>query len=77
MDLFKVILFGYLRHGLTIASGYLLAHGFIEQSDTQVLMSAGLGLAGVAWSTGSKIVQNYELQKAREGQAANAAPASH
>jgi positive regulator of sigma E activity len=64
MDLLKSILLGYLRHGLTIAAGYLLAQGLIRQADEQVLISAVLALAGVAWSTASKLVANYELQKA-------------
>jgi len=67
MDLLKLILTGYIRHALTIGCGYLLAHGFIEQSDTQVLMSAGLGIAGVAWSTINKYIQSRELTKARAG----------
>jgi len=64
MDLIKSILLGYVRHGLTVAAGYLLAHGLVQQSDEQVLVSAGLALAGMAWSTGSKLIANYELQKA-------------
>ena len=69
MDLLKNILLGYVRHGLTVGCGYLLAHGLISQNDSQVLISAGLGIAGVAWSTGSKLVANYELQKARPASA--------
>jgi hypothetical protein len=65
MDLFKQIFTGYVRHGLTIAAGYLLAHGLIQQADQQVLISAGLGLAGVAWSTVSKLIQDQELRRAR------------
>jgi len=66
MDLFKTILLGYARHGLTAAAGYLLAHGLIQQADQQVLISAALALAGVAWSTLDKVIQNYELAKARK-----------
>ena len=66
MDLLKTILLGYARHGLTAAAGYLLAHGLIQQADQQVLISAALALAGVAWSTIDKVLQNYELAKARE-----------
>jgi hypothetical protein len=66
MDLFKTILLGYVRHGLTAAAGYLLAHGLIEQADQQVLISAVLALAGIAWSTASKFIQNRELTLARK-----------
>ncbi len=66
MDLLKSILIGYARHGLTAFAGYLFAHGLIVQSDEQILVSAGIALAGVAWSTGSKFIANRELQKARQ-----------
>ncbi len=65
MDLIKSILLGYVRHGLTAAAGYLLAHGLIQQTDQQVFISAVLALIGIAWSTGSKMLQNYELRNAR------------
>jgi hypothetical protein len=66
MNLLKSILTGYVRHGLTAAAGYLLAHGLIGQQDQQVLMSAGLALAGVAWSTASKLIQQEELRLAQK-----------
>jgi hypothetical protein len=73
MDLIKSILVGYVRHGLTAFAGYLFAHGLVQQSDEQVLISAGIGLAGVAWSTGSKLIANYELQRARKAMPTSAA----
>jgi hypothetical protein len=66
MDLLKSILIGYVRHGLTTFAGYLFAHGLLQQNDEQVLISAGIALAGLAWSTGSKIIANYELKEARK-----------
>lgn len=69
MDLLKSILLGYLRHALTVAAGYLLAHGLIQQADQQVLISAGLALAGIAWSTVNKLIHDNELQLARAEQA--------
>jgi len=66
MNLLKSILSGYARHGLTAAAGYLLAHGLIQQADQQVLISAGLAVAGVAWSTVSKLIQEEELRLARQ-----------
>jgi hypothetical protein len=70
MNLLKTILLGYIRHGLTLAAGYLLGHGLIDQSGSQVLLSAGMALAGVAWSTGQKLATNLELQIARKAQPA-------
>jgi hypothetical protein len=66
MNLLKSVLLGYARHGLTAAAGYLLAHGLISQENQQVLISAGLALAGVAWSTVSKFAHDEELQLARK-----------
>ena len=66
MNLLKPILLAYLRHALTIASGYLLAHGLIQQTDQQILISAGLALGGIAWTTLDKLATDYELQKARK-----------
>lgn len=64
MELLKSILLGYARHGLTVAAGYLLAHGLIQQADEQVLVSAALALAGIAWSTADKLIRNYETSRA-------------
>jgi len=65
MNLLKTILTAYLRHAITLAAGYLLSHGMIDQSGAQVMASAVLALAGVAWSTVSKLLADYELRKAR------------
>ena len=65
MELLKTILAGYLRHGITIAAGYLLNHGLIDQSGAQVLASAVIALAGLAWSTSSKLIADYELRLAQ------------
>ncbi len=66
MPLLKQLLTAYLRHGLTAFAGYLLAHGLIQQADQQVIISAFLALAGVAWSTVNKVVHDNELQLARK-----------
>ena len=65
MDLLKTILTGYLRHGITILAGYLLSHGLINQSGAQIIASAVLALAGVAWSTAAKLIAHYELAAAK------------
>jgi len=76
MDLIKSILLGYARHGLTAAAGYLLAHGLIQQADEQVLISAGLAIAGVTWSTINKLIHDYELQQASNTSASAPAEAN-
>jgi hypothetical protein len=62
----KAIILGYVRHGLTVGAGYLLAHGLVDQAGGQILASAGLAIAGVAWSTFSKLAANYELLLAQK-----------
>jgi len=62
----KSILFAYLRHALTAAAGYLLAHGLVDQAGGQMLASAALAIAGVAWSTGQKLASGYELKLAQK-----------
>jgi hypothetical protein len=64
MPLLKTLLFSYLRHALTLAAGYLLAHGLVDQAGGQILLSAGLAIAGVAWSTAQKFAAQLELQLA-------------
>ena len=63
----KQILFGYVRHGLTAGAGYLLSHGLIDQSGAQVLASAMLAIAGVAWSTIEKMLANYDQETMQRG----------
>ena len=62
----KQILLGSIRHLLTAGAGYLLAHGLIDQAGGQVLASAGLAIAGVAWSMAQKLMANYELELAKK-----------
>jgi hypothetical protein len=69
MQLLRSIALAYVRHGLTLASGYLLAHGLIDQAGSEILLSAGLAVAGVVWSTGQKFAAQLELQLALKEQA--------
>lgn len=62
----RQILLGYLRHALTMGAGYLLSHGLVDQSGIQILASAVLAIAGVAWSTMQKVAADYEQQLARK-----------
>jgi hypothetical protein len=70
----KAILFGYLRHALTVGAGYLLAHGLVDQAGGQILASAGLAIAGVAWSTGQKMASGYELRLAQKAMSSGILP---
>jgi hypothetical protein len=63
--MFKSIALGYVRHALTAAAGFLLAHGLIDQAGGQILASAGLAIAGLAWSAGQKLLASYELGLAK------------
>jgi uncharacterized membrane protein YjjB (DUF3815 family) len=60
----KTIILGLVRHALTGACGYLISHGLVDQAGSQVLAGAVLGIAGVAWSAGQKLLQKYEVQVA-------------
>lgn len=66
MNLFKAILLGYVRHALTLAAGYFLAHGLIDQAGAQILLSAGLALAGLLWSAAQKVAAQFELDLSRK-----------
>jgi hypothetical protein len=65
-DLFQKMFLGWVRHAMTGGAGFLFAHGLIQQSAEQILISAVLAIAGVAWSSISKAAEDYEkaqLQK--------------
>jgi len=64
------ILRGVARHGLTTVAGYLVAHGYLADSDTQQFVGAGLVLAGLAWSVLDKLAR-AELQRLVELAAAS------
>jgi hypothetical protein len=50
METVKAIGAGMLRHALTGLAGTLAAHGYIQSSQTEQFIGAGLFLAGIAWS---------------------------
>lgn len=44
------MVFGLLRHVLTMAGGYLVAKGYVAEGDVETVVGATLALGGVAWS---------------------------
>jgi hypothetical protein len=48
------MLFGLLRHVLTMAGGYLVAKGYVSEGDVETIVGATIALAGVAWSAFDK-----------------------
>jgi hypothetical protein len=46
----KPILAGVVRHALTGAGGYLVAHGYLQSGDSTAFIGAGMVFAGIAWS---------------------------
>lgn len=61
------IVVGQLRHGLTVASGYLIANGALEASDQASFIKIGLGVASwigvAAWSWWDKVGRARLLAK--------------
>ena len=54
-----------LRHFLTIASGYLVAHGIWTQEEAMTYVAAAaLGLLGVGWSVWQKSKTHALIEKA-------------
>ena len=49
------IIFGLVRHVLTLVGGYYVSKGQIDQSSVDTVIGALTGIAGVAWSVKHKI----------------------
>ena len=49
------ILFGLVRHVLTLVGGYYVSKGQIDQSSVDTVIGALTGIAGVAWSVKHKL----------------------
>jgi hypothetical protein len=50
------IVLGLVRHGLTIAAGYLAARGHLDPASVDTVVAALLAIAGAGWSVKSKQV---------------------
>jgi hypothetical protein len=53
----QVILAALARHFLTTAGGFLVAHGYLQSSQTADFIGGGMVLLGVAWSWWQKTGQ--------------------
>lgn len=49
-DIVLTIVGMLVRHGLTMAGGYLVAHGVISASGVEPLVGAGVAIAGLVLS---------------------------
>jgi hypothetical protein len=49
------IIFGLVRHVLTLVGGYYVSKGQIDQSSVDTVIGALTGIAGVAWSVKHKL----------------------
>jgi hypothetical protein len=52
-----------LRHALTTAAGALATHGYLSSSATEQFVSAGMLIAGIAWSWWQKRGQAEVVDK--------------
>jgi hypothetical protein len=50
----KEQILGIVRHVLTIAAGYLVGSGHLDDATAQQAVGALIGLAGVVWSVVAK-----------------------
>lgn len=46
----QAILAGIARHVLTTAAGFLVAHGYLQNSGTESFIAAGMLFIGIGWS---------------------------
>lgn len=49
-DTTKTVLALGARHALTTVAGMLIAHGYLQSSQSQAFVGAGMLIIGVAWS---------------------------
>lgn len=69
LEILKPFLASTARHALTVAGGYLVAHGVINQNGTEQFVAAGMTLAGVGWSWWEKYGKQQtiaDLKNARD-----------
>lgn len=53
----KAIVASTIRHGLTVAAGWLAAHGWLSGDETAEFVSGGLALVAFGWSWWQKVGQ--------------------
>lgn len=60
-DVITQVLGGIARHAITTVAGGLVADGVIKDSDTTMVVGAGMAIATVAWSWWQKVGQAKAL----------------
>jgi energy-converting hydrogenase Eha subunit C len=50
----QAMVLGLVRHGLTIAAGYLAARGHLDVANVDTVVSAVLAIVGAGWSIKAK-----------------------
>lgn len=50
----QAMILGLVRHGLTLAGGYLAAKGHLDPASVDVVVGAILTIVGAGWSIKSK-----------------------
>jgi uncharacterized protein YaaW (UPF0174 family) len=50
----QAMILGLVRHGLTLAGGYLAAKGLLDPASVDTVVGALLTIAGAGWSIHSK-----------------------
>jgi hypothetical protein len=60
------VVFGIVRHLLTIGAGALASRGVIGENESETLVGAVLALVAIGWSAYEKRVAARKLEEARE-----------
>jgi hypothetical protein len=50
----QAMIFGLVRHGLTLAGGYLAAKGLLDPASVDTVVAAIFTIIGAGWSVKSK-----------------------
>ena len=50
----KAMILGLVRHGFTVAGGYLVAKGHLDAANVDAVVGAILTITGAGWSITSK-----------------------
>lgn len=53
-DTTKAVILGVLRHILTLAGGFLVARGVLDESQVETLVGGAWAILGVLWSVVEK-----------------------
>lgn len=75
----QAIAAGIVRHLLTGAAGVLVSAGYLQSSQTEQFIGAGMLVVGIAWSWWQKKGQAEALdllRRAKSGNASTSTPAS-